>query len=59
MTYSHVEKAVNDLVNHRMCICNKNKVHKMISTAYADYLVKGNVEMAKKTIALRQKMYGL
>ena len=59
MTYNSVNKAVNDLVNHKTCICHKNKVHKMISMAYADYLVKGNVEMAKKTIALRQKMYGL
>ncbi|MBQ2175563.1 MAG: hypothetical protein II453_11050 [Alphaproteobacteria bacterium] len=59
MTYNSVKKAVNDLVNHKTCICHKNKVHKMISMAYADYLVKGNVEMAKKTIALRAELLHL
>lgn len=59
MTYTSIKKEIDELKRGKGCKCSKNKLSTEISKAYADYLVKGNIEMAKKTIALRHKMYGL
>lgn len=56
MTYTGIKKEIDDLKRGKGCKCTKAKLSSEISKTIADYLAKGNMDMAKKTVALRTEL---
>ena len=56
MTYTSIKKEINDLKHGKGCACSKAKLSTEISKVYADYLVSGKIDLARKTLALRREL---
>lgn len=56
MTYTSIKKEINDLKHGKGCACSKAKLSTEISKAYANYLVDGKTDLARKVLALRLEL---
>lgn len=56
MTYTSIKKEINDSKHGKGCQCSKSKLSSEISKAYANYLVDGKTDLARKVLALRHEL---